>query len=30
VNLLNQVKGYPGIDQALPVFQQMLTSCVKY
>ncbi|MBN3459545.1 hemophore-related protein [Mycobacterium sp. DSM 3803] len=30
VNLLNQVKNNPGIDQALPVFQQMMTSCVNY
>ena len=30
VNLLNQIKNNPGANQALPVFQQMLTSCVKY
>ena len=30
VNLLNQIKNNPGIDQALPVFQQMMTSCVNY
>jgi len=30
VNLLNQIKNNPGVDQALPVFQQMLTSCVNY
>ncbi|MDH6195672.1 hemophore-related protein [Mycobacterium frederiksbergense] len=30
VNLLNQIKNNPGAAQALPVFQQMLTSCVKY
>lgn len=30
INLLNQISGNPGIDQALPVFQQMLTSCSKY
>ncbi len=30
INLLNQISGNPGIDQALPVFQQMLTSCNKY
>ena len=30
VNLLNQIKDNEGADQALPVFQQMLTSCVKY
>ena len=30
VNLLNQIKNNPGADQALPVFQQMMTSCVNY
>ncbi|OBG81530.1 hypothetical protein A5733_01120 [Mycobacterium sp. NS-7484] len=30
VNLLNKIKGNPGVDQALPVFTQMLTSCTKY
>src|ERR1700694_153159 len=30
VNLLNQIKNNPGADQALPVFQQMLTSCANY
>lgn len=30
VNLLNQIKNNQGADQALPVFQQMLTSCVNY
>jgi hemophore-related protein len=30
VNLLNQIKNNQGADQALPVFQQMLTSCTKY
>jgi hemophore-related protein len=30
VSLLNQIKSNPGADLALPVFQQMLTSCVKY
>ncbi len=30
VNLLNQIKNNPGADVAFPVFQQMLTSCVKY
>lgn len=30
VNLLNQIRDNPGADQALPVFQQMLTSCVDY
>jgi hemophore-related protein len=30
VNLLNQIKNYPGANQALPVFQQMLTSCNNY
>lgn len=30
VNLLNQIKNNQGADQALPVFKQMLTSCVKY
>ena len=30
VSLLNQIKNNPGIDQALPVFQQMMTSCVNY
>lgn len=29
-DLLNQIKNNPGIDQALPVFQQMMTSCVNY
>jgi hemophore-related protein len=30
VSLLNQIKNNPGADQALPVFQQTLTSCTKY
>jgi hemophore-related protein len=30
VDLLNQIKNNPGADQALPVFQQTLTSCTKY
>ncbi|MEE6165685.1 MULTISPECIES: hemophore-related protein [unclassified Mycolicibacterium] len=30
VNLLNQIKNNQGAAQALPVFTQMLTSCVKY
>jgi hemophore-related protein len=30
VNLLNQIKNNEGADQALPIFQQMLTSCAKY
>ena len=30
LNLLNQIKGNPGIDQALPVFTQMMSSCVNY
>ena len=30
VNLLNQIKNNPGVDQALPVFRQMMTSCSKY
>ncbi|WP_006245910.1 hemophore-related protein [Mycolicibacterium tusciae] len=30
VSLLNQVKNNPGIDQAIPVFSQMMTSCVNY
>jgi hemophore-related protein len=30
VSLLNQIKNNPGIDQAYPVFLQMLTSCVNY
>ncbi len=30
VNLLDQIKNNPGAAQALPVFQQMLTSCTKY
>lgn len=30
VNLLNQIKNNPGADVALPVFQQMLSSCSKY
>jgi hemophore-related protein len=30
VSLLNQIKGNPGIDQALPVFTQMMSSCVNY
>lgn len=29
-SLLDQIKNNPGIDQALPVFQQMMTSCVNY
>ncbi|KUH75781.1 hypothetical protein AU184_15475 [Mycolicibacterium novocastrense] len=29
-SLLNQIKNNPGIDQAMPVFQQMMTSCVNY
>lgn len=29
-DLLNQIKNNPGIDEALPVFQQMMTSCVNY
>ncbi len=30
LSLLNQIKGNPGIDQALPVFTQMMSSCVNY
>jgi hypothetical protein len=30
VSLLNQIKNNPGIDQAYPVFNQMLTNCVNY
>jgi hemophore-related protein len=30
VNLLNQIKNNAGASQALPVFQQMLTSCNNY
>ncbi|WP_094288546.1 hemophore-related protein [Mycobacterium lehmannii] len=30
VDLLNRIKNNPGIDQALPVFQQMMTNCVNY
>lgn len=30
VSLLDQIKNNPGIDEALPVFRQMLTSCSKY
>lgn len=30
VSLLNQIKDNQGADQALPVFRQMLTSCVNY
>jgi hemophore-related protein len=30
VNLLNQIKNNQGASQALPVFQQMLTSCNNY
>ncbi|MDV3128649.1 hemophore-related protein [Mycobacterium sp. 21AC1] len=30
VDLLNQIKNNPGASQALPVFQQMMTSCVNY
>lgn len=30
VDLLHQIEGNPGAEQALPVFQQMLTSCVNY
>ncbi|WP_099038930.1 hemophore-related protein [Mycobacterium neglectum] len=30
VSLLNQIKNNPGIDQAIPVFTQMMTSCVNY
>jgi hemophore-related protein len=30
VDLLNQVKGNPGANLALPVFRQMFTSCVNY
>lgn len=29
-SLLNQIKNNPGINQALPIFQQMMTSCVNY
>lgn len=30
VSLLNQVKNNPGASQALPIFTQMMTSCVNY
>lgn len=30
VNLLNQIKNNQGAAQALPVFTQMLTTCVNY
>ncbi|RDH76127.1 hemophore-related protein [Mycolicibacterium moriokaense] len=30
VNLLNQIKGNPGANLALPIFQQTLTGCTKY
>jgi hemophore-related protein len=30
VDLLNQIKNNPGANQALPIFRQMLTSCVRY
>ncbi|BBX04082.1 hemophore-related protein [Mycolicibacterium moriokaense] len=30
ISLLNQIKNNPGIDQAIPVFTQMMTSCVNY
>ncbi len=30
ISLLNQIKNNPGIDQAIPVFNQMMTSCVNY
>ncbi|HRD11025.1 MAG TPA: hemophore-related protein [Mycobacterium sp.] len=30
VTLLNAVKNNPGADEALPVFTQMMTSCVNY
>jgi hemophore-related protein len=30
VSLLNQIKNNPGIDQAIPVFTQMMTTCVNY
>lgn len=30
ISLLNQIKGNPGIDQAIPVFTQMMSSCVNY
>lgn len=30
ISLLNQIKNNPGIDQALPVFTQMMSSCVNY
>ncbi|MGO4442754.1 hemophore-related protein [Mycobacterium sp. 2YAF39] len=30
LSLLDQIKGNPGIDQAIPVFTQMMTSCVNY
>ncbi|MCB0935898.1 MAG: hemophore-related protein [Mycobacterium sp.] len=30
VSMLNAVKNNPGADEALPVFTQMMTSCVKY
>jgi hypothetical protein len=30
LSLLNQIKNNPGIDQAIPVFTQMMSSCVNY
>ncbi len=30
VNLLNQIKNNPGAAEALPVFTQMMTTCVNY
>lgn len=30
VNLLNQIKNNPGANLAMPIFQQMMTNCVKY
>ena len=30
VNLLNQIRNNPGANLALPIFQQMMTNCVKY
>ncbi len=30
VSMLNAVKNNPGADEALPVFTQMMTSCVNY
>ncbi len=30
VTMLNAIKNNPGVDEALPVFTQMMTTCVNY